>query len=110
MSDHHLSTRTLGIGLWAGAFLTFGIGDTLTTIIILGQRNFMGETNPVVAGAVATFGPAGFVILKALVFGCALLVGVYVYRTGDRLLTWLLPLLVMTAGAYTTVSNLGLLL
>lgn len=110
MTNTRLSSKSISILLWAVAVLTFGIGDTLTTMVILGQQNFMGETNPIVAAAVSQFGLVGFLGLKVLVMGVALLAGLYAYRANDRLLSVVIPLLLAIAGCYATVSNFRLLL
>ena len=100
--------RLVGIE-WTLAFLTFGVGDTATTMVVLGRRNFLGETNPVVRAAVAEFGFPGFLALKAIAFLVALGAGLYFYRVReDRFLAYVIPILVIVAGLFTTVSNLQL--
>jgi len=54
--------------LWAIAIATYGIGDSLSTIIAVYFVDGLGEGNPVVAVLLAEFGIRGLFGLKILVF------------------------------------------
>ncbi len=50
--------------LYLLAFLTFGIGDTITSIRLIGQRGIMGEGNPVVRYIILNYGTSDFIMIK----------------------------------------------
>ncbi len=46
------------------AFLTFGIGDTISSIRMIGQRGIMGEVNPLIRYIILNYGTSDFIALK----------------------------------------------
>ncbi len=46
------------------AFLTFGIGDTISSIWMIGQRGIIGEANPIIRHIILNFGTLDFILIK----------------------------------------------
>lgn len=46
------------------AFLTFGIGDTISSIMMIGQRGIMGEANPLIVYIILNYGTLYFLVIK----------------------------------------------
>ncbi len=46
------------------AFLTFGIGDTISSIMMIGQRGIMGEANPLIRYIILNYGTSEYIVIK----------------------------------------------
>ncbi len=57
----------LQVALYLLAFLTFGIGDTVTSIWMIEQRGILGEGNFFVQYIVLNYGPSEFIWIKICV-------------------------------------------
>ncbi|UIP01283.1 hypothetical protein Hbl1158_11675 [Halobaculum sp. CBA1158] len=95
--------------LWFLATLTYGVGDIVTTLALIGYSDRIREANALVAAAVNAFGEFGLVGLKLAVFGVCLGISLASARAGDRLGYYLPPAVLAVVGAFTTALNLRLL-
>ena len=96
--------------LWFLAALTYGAGDTVTSIAILGFNPSVSEANVLIRLLVSRLGFGGLVGLKLAVFSCCLLLS----DTPDSLnrgpIGYYAPPIVLTlVGAFTTAYNAHLL-
>ena len=93
---------SFGIGLWICAVLLYGLGDLVTTNLVLtsGGR----ELNPLFAATVHAFGGdfCGSTIAKVFIIGC--LIAVYLF--GSVKYRWTIPSLLSLAGAGLMANNL----
>jgi hypothetical protein len=96
--------------LWTLALATYGVGDMVTTIALMGYVPRVTEGNPLVDGAVAAFGQPGLIGIKLGAFLFCLGVSLVAAQDGDRLLYYGPPAGLAIVGAFTTVYNLRLLL
>ena len=92
--------------LWAIAIATYGIGDSLSTIIAVYFVDGLGEGNPLVAVLLAQFGIRGLFGLKILVFLIAVGINLRSKTRGDWLGYYGPPGFVALLGAVLTASNL----
>ncbi len=46
------------------AFLTFGIGDTLSSIMMIEQQGVMGEANPLIRYIIFNYGTSEYIVIK----------------------------------------------
>ena len=92
--------------LWAIAVATYGIGDSLSTIIAVYFVDGLGEGNPLVAVLLAEFGIRGLFGLKLLVFVIAVGINLQSRKRGDWLGYYGPPGFVALLGAVLTASNL----
>ena len=92
--------------LWAIAIATYGIGDSLSTIIAVYFVDGLGEGNPLVAVLLAEFGIRGLFGLKILVFVIAVGINLQSRKRGDWLGYYGPPGFVALLGAVLTASNL----
>ena len=46
------------------AFLTFGIGDTISSIRMIGERGIMGEANPLIRYIILNYGTLDYIVIK----------------------------------------------
>jgi len=92
--------------LWAIAVATYGIGDSLSTIIAVYFVDGLGEGNPLVAVLLAEFGIRGLFGLKILVFLIAVGINLQSRNRGDWLGYYGPPGFVALLGAVLTASNL----
>ncbi|ESS03657.1 MAG: hypothetical protein A07HR67_02056 [uncultured archaeon A07HR67] len=95
--------------LWIAATTTYGVGDIVSTIAFLEYVPTVDEANPIVAGALDTFGLAGLVGLKIAVYLVMLWISVHGAREGDGLLYYFPPVLLTAVGLILTGSNVWLL-
>ncbi len=110
-SDDETTTRSMSqqLGLWvlwAIAIATYGIGDSLSTIIAVYFVDGLGEGNPLVAVLLAQFGIRGLFGLKILVFLIAVGINLRSKTRGDWLGYYGPPGFVALLGAVLTASNL----
>jgi hypothetical protein len=92
--------------LWAIAVATYGIGDSLSTIIAVYFVDGLGEGNPLVAVLLAEFGIRGLFGLKIIVFLVAVGINLQSKKRGDWLGYYGPPGFVALLGAVLTASNL----
>ncbi len=90
------------IGLWICAVLLYGLGDLVTTNLVLtsGGR----ELNPLFAATVHAFGGDiyGSAIAKVFILSCL----IAIYLSGSVKQRWAIPSLLCLTGAGLMVSNL----
>lgn len=95
--------------LWGAAAVTYGVGDILTTLVLVYAVPGLDEANPFVHWGLDTFGVPGLVVLKLAVFG----IGIYVSWLGiqhrDRLMYYLPPIVMSCVGLGATVFNIRLI-
>ncbi len=75
--------------LYLLAFLTFGIGDTITSIWMIGQRGIMGEGNPFIQYVILNYGISYYISIKI----CVTIVLLFV------------PFLLLDEAAYWAISG-----
>ncbi len=75
--------------LYLLAFLAFGIGDTITSIWMIGQRGIMGEGNPFMQYVILNYGIPNYIAIKI----CITIVLLFV------------PFLLLDKDAYWTISG-----
>lgn len=75
--------------LYLLAFLAFGIGDTITSIWMIGQRGIRGEGNPIIRYIIINYGTSDFILIK-ISFTIVLL---------------FVPFLILDEAAYWTISG-----
>ncbi|MFC7137319.1 hypothetical protein [Halobaculum litoreum] len=96
--------------LWFVATLTYGVGDVVTTLALIGYSDTVNEANALIAAAVGGFGEAGLIAVKLAVFGVCLAISLSSARAGDRVGYYLPPVALSFVGAFTTALNLRLLI
>lgn len=97
------------VALWALAAATYGAGDVLTTLAVLGPGRSVVEANLLLRSAVEAGGLSGLVGLKLTAFLVCIGVSVTAAKAGDRPSYYLPPVALTLAGALLTVHNLRLL-
>lgn len=96
---------------WLLALATYGVGDVVTSIALIWFSPLHVEANPVIAGAIATFGGGGFLAVKLLTFFAALGISLWAgYLEGDPVAFYGPPFVLMVTGALITAWNMALLL
>mgnify|MGYP007020463594 FL=1 len=99
-------TRAVGLSLlWGVAVLTYGVGDTITTIVAVYFVEGLGESNPIVVVLLNQFGIRGLFGLKIVVFVVAVGVNIRTRRRDDPWSYYGPPIFVAVVGAVLTVSN-----
>lgn len=101
----HWSDRSFVI-LWLLALLTYGVGDLVTTVWGVVYTPGIGESNPIVAALLETYGGGGFIILKLLVFLLLVLLSVRGVEDGNRFNALWPPVLAIVVGVLLTGWNL----
>lgn len=101
-------TRLQG-ALYLLAFLTFGIGDTITSVWMIGQRGIMGEANPLLRYIIIHSGISGYVGLKIVVTIVILSVPFVIQTRSHQAFYWMINgYLVSFAVAGTLASILNI--
>jgi hypothetical protein len=95
--------------LWLVATTTYGVGDVVTTIALVGFSASVSEANAVLRWAIGAFGLWGLVGLKLLAFLVCLAVSLVGARDDDPLLYYGPPVVLALVGAFTTAYNVRLL-
>jgi hypothetical protein len=95
--------------LWGVAAATYGVGDVLTTIVLVYLIPGLGEANPFVHWGLEAFGIPGLVGLKLGVFGIGLYVSWLGIRHRDRTMYYAPPVVMTCVGLGATTVNLGLI-
>jgi len=109
-ADRRWFDRSEFYGLWLFVAVTYGAGDVLTTMTIVGASPGVVEANAVVAAVVGAFGTTGLVALKIGVLLAAIgisLYGLAVLR--DRTVYYFPPVALALVGTFATAYNLLLL-
>ena len=105
--DTRPMTHRLGLWvLWVIAVATYGVGDSVSTIIAVYLVDGLGEGNPLVAVLLAEFGILGLLGLKILVFLIAVTINLYGRQREDWVGYYGPPAFVALLGAVLTASNL----
>lgn len=92
--------------LWMIAVATYGVGDSVSTIIAVYLVEGLGEGNPLVAVLLAEFGIRGLFGLKVLVLIVAITINLYGRQREEWLGYYGPPAFVALLGAVLTASNL----
>jgi len=96
--------------IWALALAMYGIGDGLTTVLVVWASPLHREANPVVIAAIDAFGGGGLIGLKALAIGVCVGISLWGSMDDDPFVFYLPPITLALVGTATTLLNLGLLL
>jgi hypothetical protein len=96
--------------LWFLATLTYGVGDVVTTLALVGHSATVDEGNALLRIAVDAFGLWGLVGLKLAAFLCCLGISLRGARDADATLYYGPPATLALVGAFTTAYNLRLLI
>jgi len=87
--------------LWGGAFLLYGVGDTVTTTVGLATGG-VAEAGPVAAPLLEAYGVVALPAVKAVVFALFFVVWLALRRPGRGAV----PLALAVVGGLITVWNL----
>jgi hypothetical protein len=96
--------------LWVVATTTYGAGDVVTTVALVGFSDSVVEANALLRAAIDTFGLWGLVGFKLAAFFSCLTVSLLGARDGDSTLYYGPPAVLALIGAFTTVYNVRLLI
>ncbi|RCU47807.1 hypothetical protein DU504_11170 [Haloplanus salinus] len=96
--------------LWFLSALTYGVGDVVTTLALVGYSASVNEGNVLLRTAIESFGLWGLVGVKLLAFLFCLAISLYGARDGDPALYYGPPAMLALVGAFTTAYNLRLLI
>jgi hypothetical protein len=96
--------------LWLVALATYGVGDGLTTAVIVWLSPLYREANPILAAATSASGGFGLLAVKLLAVGFCVGVSLWGVRDNDRFLLYLPPVALTVIGTTTTLHNLSLVL
>jgi hypothetical protein len=96
--------------LWFLAALTYGVGDIVTTLALVGYDAAVNEGNVLLRVAIESFGLWGLIGLKLVAFLLCLVISLYGARDADSALYYGPPAMLAIVGAFTTVYNVRLLL
>jgi hypothetical protein len=91
--------------LWFAASLTYGLGDMLTTSMVLVTPR-VGEANPFVAVLLKQFGFGGFVGAKLVIFGLLIVISVKSGIKHERFAYYAPPVFAILVGTGLTLWNL----
>jgi len=92
--------------LFALAFLTFGIGDTITSLRMIEQKGIMGEGNLIVRFIIINYGISNFITLKICITLIILFLPFFII---DKRAYWIMSGYLVSfiiAGTLGTVLNL----
>ncbi|AXG07845.1 hypothetical protein DU500_16205 [Haloplanus rubicundus] len=96
--------------LWFLATLTYGVGDIVTTLALVGYSASVNEGNVLLRTVIESFGLWGLIGMKLLAFLFCLVISLYGARDDDSALYYGPPAMLALVGAFTTVYNLRLLI
>lgn len=96
--------------LWLVAAATYGVGDIVTTVALVGYVPGVVEANAVVRVAMESQGLWGLTAVKLAAFAGSVGVAVYGAHARDRVLYYLPPVSLTLVGAFATAYNLRLML
>ena len=97
------------LGVWATAAVTYGAGDTLTTLAIVWYSAVVVEANPVVAFVASAGGVPGLVGLKLAAFLVCLGLTLDAARRADAFGFYFPPAMLAVLGALASTLNVLLL-
>jgi hypothetical protein len=95
--------------LWALALATYGVGDGVTTAVLVWISPVHGEANPVVGAAIDAFGAGGLIGLKIIGIGACVALSLWGSTDDDQFLFYLPPVTLVLVGTATTLFNASLL-
>jgi hypothetical protein len=96
--------------LWFLSTLTYGVGDIVTTLALVGYSATVNEGNVLLRTAIESFGLWGLIGMKLFAVLFCLVISLYGARDGDSALYYGPPAMLALVGAFTTVYNLRLLI
>jgi hypothetical protein len=96
--------------LWVVATTTYGVGDVVTTVALVGFSESVSEANALLRSAIDVFGLWGLVGFKLLAFFVCLGISLVGAHDADDLLYYGPPVVLSLVGAFTTAYNLRLLI
>jgi len=96
--------------LWLVSAATYGVGDVVTTIALVGYDDAVAEGNALLRMAIESFGLSGLVGLKLIAFFVCLAISLHGARDADSALYYGPPAMLAVVGAFTTAYNLRLLI
>ena len=96
--------------IWALALATYGVGDGITTALIVWASPLHREANPIVSAAIGAFGGGGLIGVKALAIGVCIGISLWGSVNDDPFVFYLPPITLALVGTATTLLNLNLLL
>ncbi|MFC7135339.1 MULTISPECIES: hypothetical protein [Salinibaculum] len=96
--------------LWLFAVTTYGVGDGVTTAIIVWVSPLYREANPILTAAIGASGGFGLLAVKILAVGFCAGISLWGVRDDDRFLLYLPPVALTVIGVTATLHNLSLLL
>ncbi|AZH26474.1 hypothetical protein [Haloplanus aerogenes] len=96
--------------LWFVSAATYGVGDIVTTLALVGYDDAVAEGNVLLRMAIEAFGLSGLVGLKLLAFFVCLAISLHGARDADSALYYGPPAMLAIVGAFTTAYNLRLLI
>lgn len=82
-------TRAQG-ALFILAFLTFGVGDGLTSLWMMEQRGFMSEANPIARDTINNFGASGFIGVKIWFTTVVLFIPFMIQQRSHKPVYWMI--------------------
>lgn len=91
--------------LWLAAVLSYGLGDTVSTLVAVTLVPGLIEGNPIVASVLDSFGLYGFLLIKIVVFLILLSISVQGAKTDDRFSYYWPPILTTGVGLLLTGWN-----
>jgi hypothetical protein len=95
--------------VWALALATYGVGDGVTTAVLVWMSPAHGEANPVVGAAIDGFGVSGLVGLKIVAIGTCFALSLWGSTDDEQFMFYLPPVTLALVGTATTLFNASLL-
>ena len=95
--------------LWFLAAVTYGFGDIVSTALAVLGGSGIAESNPIVAGVLASYGLPGFLVVKFAILVALLWISVGGARSEDRFAYYWPPVVATVLGSALTGWNLWLL-
>lgn len=94
--------------LWGLATATYGVGDIVTTTVLVYATPGIVEANPFVHWGLSTYGPGALVAMKLGVFLFGYLLSWRGLQREDALLYYAPPLGMIAFGLFATIVNVRL--
>ena len=95
--------------MWTLALATYGVGDGVTTALLVWTSPIHGEANPIVGAVIDAFGAGGLVGLKMAGIGICFALSLRGHTDDDRFMFYLPPTTLVLVGTATTLFNASLL-
>lgn len=96
--------------LWIGATSAYGVGDIVTTLVILHFDIGVRESNLLVQRLFDSFGQNGLIAFKFAIFITSLAISLYAAEQLDWELYYAPPAILIAVGTIVTAHNLRLML